>query len=432
MSLSLVDGILPIVLLILGAVSLVWLGVSGQRLGWKRALAVVLAACALTALIYVLAEYVFRWWNASLPRLLYLFSALTILGVQLAVLRVLASGIRIRRRVAGVAAGLLVLLALAGTVNIAYHQYPTVAALFTPPPVTDDPLPRPAEVRRDLPAASAENWTAPPGMPAAGKVFHQQIPGGRSGYASNPALIYLPPAYLADPGNVNLPVLVLVHGQPGSPEDWLVSGGLAEIMDSFAARHHGLAPVVVLPDLSNAGNSNWPLCLDTTVSNSATYLAQDLPAWVQDNLGTGTAGPQQWAIGGYSYGGTCAVQLAANYPGVYPTFLDIAGENEPTVAGGHHELLDTYFNGDEDAFRKQNAADLFAAMRFPDTAGIVVVGQDDKVYAPEGKTVYDDATAAGANVQFQTLPGGHSWQVWGAGLENNLSWLCTRLGILEP
>ena len=431
-SVSLVDGVLPAVLLILGAVSLVWLGLAGRGPGWKGFLGTVLVACILTGLIYLLAEYVFDWWNASLPRLLYLLTALTLMGLQLAALRALAPGIRIRRRVAGAAAGMLVLVALACAVNLAYHQYPTVDALVSPPAAEEGPLPTPPVVRPELPAASELTWSPPPDMPSGGKVFAQHIPAEDSGYASNPALIYLPPAYLAEPGAVNLPVLVLIHGQPGSPQDWLVSGGLTEILDGFAARHQGLAPVVVLPDASNAGNSNWPLCLDTAVSDSASYLARDLPDWIRNNLGVGTAGAGQWAVGGYSYGGTCAVQLAANYPDVYPTFLDIAGENEPTIAGGHQELLNIYFGGDSNAFREQNALDRFKAMQFPGTAGIVVVGEDDDVYAPEGRMVYDAAKAAGVDVQLQTLPGGHSWQVWRAGLENNLDWLCTRLGILGP
>ena len=429
---SLITGVLPAAVLIAGVLALAWLGFASRKLGWSRFLVSVVVSCLLTGLLYLLAEMVFHWWNASLPRLLYLFCALAILGVQLALPQVTTSGTRVHRRAAGVVAALVVLLALACTVNIAYAQYPTLASLFSPPSPEDDPLPLPSAPRSDLPAASEQNWTPPPDMPSQGKVYRQQIPGPVSGYASNPALIYLPPAYLADPGAVNLPVLVLIHGQPGAPADWLISGGLTEMMNSFAARHQGLAPVVVMPDLSNAGNSNWPLCMDTTVSNSATYLAKDLPAWVQQELGAGTAGPQQWAVGGYSFGGTCAVQLAANYPQVYPTFLDIAGENEPTVASGHEDLLDIYFDGNEDSFRQQNAVDRFKAARYPDTAGIIVVGLDDKVYAPEGRTVYDAARAAGADVQLQQLPGGHSWQVWKAGLQQNLDWVCTRLGILEP
>ena len=38
-----------------------------------------------------------------------------------------------------------------------------------------------------------------------------------------------------------------------------------------------------------------------------------------------------WAVGGVSYGGTCALQLATNHPDVYPTFLDISGSAEPTL-----------------------------------------------------------------------------------------------------
>ncbi|MFC8936215.1 alpha/beta hydrolase-fold protein [Rhodococcus sp. NPDC057135] len=29
--------------------------------------------------------------------------------------------------------------------------------------------------------------------------------------------------------------------------------------------------------------------------------------------------PRAWAIGGLSYGGTCALQLATNYPQIFPT-----------------------------------------------------------------------------------------------------------------
>ncbi|MCC9144209.1 MULTISPECIES: alpha/beta hydrolase-fold protein [unclassified Arthrobacter] len=429
MSLSLIDGMLPAVLLALGVAALLWLALAGRKLGLHTVLVCSVVAAGCTALLYVLAEVIFHWWNASLPRTLYLYSALAILGFQLAFRLVAAPGARAIRRAAGVLAALALLAALACTVNLAYAQYPTVRSLLAPPTATDDPFPRPAATG---PAASEQSWTPPPDLPGEGRVYRTEIPATASGYASNPALVYLPPAYLAAPGAVTLPVLVLVHGQPGSPNDWLVSGRIAEMMDDFAARNSGLAPVVVMPDLSNAANPDWPLCMDTSVSDSAAYLARDLPAWVQEQLGAGTAAPDQWAIAGYSFGGTCAVQLAANHPETYPTFLDIAGENEPTDVDGHQALLDTYFGGDEHAFAEQNAVDRFGRMSFPDLAGIVVVGREDKVYAPEGRQVYEAARAAGVDVQLQELPGGHSWQVWRAGLENNLDWLCTRLGILDP
>lgn len=429
-SVSLLTGVLPAVLLILGGLSLVWL-VAGRP---RHLLVVVplaaVAAAVATFILFLMAESVFHWWNAAFPRMLYVYAGLGILAVILAVLRIRRVDAA-RDRVLAVTAASLALTAVAVTVNAAYAQYPTLESLISPPRPADEALPtRDPASAAGLPATTDANWTAPPDMPADGRIYAADIPGTTSGYASNSALIYLPPAYLAQQPAVNLPVLVLIHGQPGSPNDWLIGGQLLDMMDTFAAKHQGLAPVVVMPDASNADNTNWPLCLDSDVSSSATYLAVDVPAWVRQNLAAGLSGGSQWAVAGYSYGGTCAMQLATNYPDAYPTFIDIAGEAEPTVVQGRDSLISTYFGGNESRFTAQNALDRLAAQSFPDSAGIVAVGADDSVYTPEGRRVYEAAKAAGMDVTLQVLPGGHSWQVWKAGLANNLDWLCRRLGIL--
>lgn len=431
-SVSLLTGVLPSILLIVGALSLLWLvwGGRGQLLVVLPAAAA--AAALLTFLLFVAAERVFYWWDASLPRILYVYAALGILAVILAVPR-LRTARTTWSRLLTLAAAALVLTAVAGAVNTAYGQFPTLGSVFSPPRPDSGNLPeRAPETAAGLPAATDANWTAPEGMPAAGKLYSVQIPGEVSGYASNPALVYLPPAYLADPAAVNLPVLVLIHGQPGAPSDWVVGGQVTEMMDAYAADHAGLAPVVVMPDASNADNADWPLCLDSRISASATYLAVDVPAWVQQHLASGLAGGSQFAVAGYSYGGTCALQLAVNFPSAYPTFIDIAGEAEPSVPRGRDALVQTYFGGDAAAFSAQNALDRLSGASFPDSAGIVVVGAGDSVYAPQGQKVADAARAADMDISLQELPGGHSWHVWKAGLADNLDWLCQRLGILAP
>ena len=428
MNIPLTTGVVPVAALLLGALSVAWL-CWGRGRHFSRVIPLAaLSAAAFTLLLFVLAELVFLWWNASLPRYLYVYAFLAIFAEFLAVRRFLtAQGFA--ARVLPVLAAFLVLLALFTGVNVAYGQYPTIASLLERPG-TSAPLPTRTPPDPVPPPATESSWQPPPGMPAEGSVYSASIPESGSGYRSNPALIYLPPAYLASPPAENLPVLVLLHGQPGSPSDWFTAGQLAQVMDDFAAAHNGLAPVVVVPDLSAAGAANWPLCLDSAAGQSATYLAVDLPAWVKANLASGLTDASQWAVAGYSYGGTCSVQLAVNFPEVYPTFLDIAGESEPTVPGGRGALVDTYFGGDSAAFTAQNALDKLKVQSFPDTAGIVVVGRDDSVYAPQGQQVYDAAKAAGMDVQFQELDGGHSWAVWKAGLVNNLDWLSGRLGIL--
>lgn len=429
---ALTSGPLPVAVLALGCLALAWLCVGDRRYVRRVLPAALGAAAAGTGLLFVLAELVFRWWNASLPRYLYIYAAAGIFVLALLVPRLRATG-RPGGRILTLAAAALVLLCVASGANTAYRQYPTLESLLTPPAPEDGDLPRrnPQDVA-GLPPTTADTWQPPSDMPADGAVFSTDIPESGSGYTSGPALVYLPPAYLASTPATDLPVLVLLHGQPGSPSDWTVSGQLLEVMDEFADRHRGLAPVVVIPDLSGTGGTDWPLCLDSKVGRSATYLAVDLPAWVRENLASGLSGEQQWAAAGYSYGGTCALQLAVNFPQVYPTFVDIAGENEPTDPAGRQALIDTYFGGDEAAFQAQNPLDRLTRQSYPDSHGIIVVGRDDGVYAPQGRQVYDAAKAAGMDVQLQELPGAHSWQVWQAGLKENLQWLSTRLGLLPP
>ena len=187
------------------------------------------------------------------------------------------------------------------------------------------------------------------------------IDGTRSGFHARQAMVYLPPAYL---GSVRpeLPVLVMIPGQPGGPEDWFVAGKMASIMDGFAAAHAGVAPIVVVPDATGSTLANT-LCLDSQLGNVETYLAEDVPAWLAQHLQV-DPDRARWAIGGFSFGGTCALQLALRRPAVYPTFLDISGRPEPTL-GDHASTVQAAFGGDEERFRAVNPLDILAAGQFP-------------------------------------------------------------------
>jgi len=200
-------------------------------------------------------------------------------------------------------------------------------------------------------------------------------------------------------------------------------------MDAFAAAHDGLAPVVVMVDQLGAPLAN-PLCMDSRLGKVATYLAVDVPAWVRATLQV-DPDPSGWAIGGLSNGGTCSLQMAVTAPEVYPTFVDISGEAEPTL-GDRAATVQAAFGGDEAAFAAVNPLDVLAQRRFPDTAGYLVAGDQDTVYGPQAQRVFDACRAAGMDVQLHVLPGGHTFGVWGPGLEQALPWLATRLGITPP
>ncbi|MEB7503048.1 alpha/beta hydrolase [Arthrobacter koreensis] len=432
MNLALTTGPVPVIAFSLGVAGLCWLCWGPKRYVTRVVPFALIAAAAGTVLLFVAAELLLSWWNASFPRYLYLYSTMGILALLLVVPRWRMSR-SIPAKILTSFSAVVVLLASASAANVAYGQYPTVESLLVRPGESSGEVPiRKPLAGQDTTPSTEANWTPPSNMPSQGRVYDVRIPESGSGYAAGSSLVYLPPAYLGTPHAQNLPVLIALHGQPGAPADWFAGGQLQQVMDDFAAQHHGLAPVVVIPDLSGGTNSNWSLCLDSKQGRGATYLAEDVPRWIQANLAAGLNGPQQWATAGYSYGGTCALQLAVNFPDAFPTFIDIAGENEPTIPGGIQTLLDTYFGGDASAFAAQNALDVLKKQSFPNTAGIVVIGKDDGVYNGEGRQVYDAAKAAGMDVQLQELPGGHSWQVWKAGLSGNLDWLGQRLGILGP
>jgi S-formylglutathione hydrolase FrmB len=447
----LVAGPLPVILLVCALLALAWLvagrNASGYGSLWRsmrggradgaasvRWLAIcvpliVMAAGGVIALLTWLINNVWRPFSDLLPFTIVLWSWVALVGMMLAFAR--QPLVRTwPRRAAAIAAGVLVLAAAANQVNGYFQAYPSLRVALAP---WLDPKP---ELTRTVPVnetvarsgqAVESIWHPPRGMPKTGAVYQVSIPGIRSGFAARPGYIYLPPAYLATP-RPQLPVLVLLGGQPGDPRAWVDSGQIQAMMDGFANLHHGLAPVVVMPDDLGSEFAN-PMCLNSRLGNVQTYLTVDVPDWVTSHLQVRP--PERgWAIGGFSEGGTCAIQLSTQAPRLYPFFVDISGQSGPTL-GSRQRTISRAFRGDAAAFARVNPVVVLARTRFPHSAGVFVVGTSDRVYAPQQRAMYLAARRAGMSVTLMYLPGGHDWRVWGGGLQRNVAWLASVLGITE-
>jgi S-formylglutathione hydrolase FrmB len=424
----LLSGPLQVFVGAVGAAGGLFLLVRWSRRWWTRTVpAVLLGAAAVTAVLAVLVNQVWRPFPDLVP-----LRVLLLVGAVLAAVGLAVVGMRARRwpgRAGAVVAVLLVLVGSAEGMNVVFREYPTLRTALGLPAVDEIPFTQIAlreqviGARSGLPLSAF--WHPPAEMPATGVVTEVTIPATVSGFPARQAWLYLPPAYLARP-RAQLPVLVLLSGQPGSPDDWLGGGQLATRMDAFAAAHDGLAPVVVMPDHLSDPLDN-PLCMDSRLGNVATYLSVDVPVWIRETLQIDPE-PTGWAIGGFSNGGTCSLQMAVNKPEVYPTFVDISGEDEPTL-GDHAATVQAAFGGNEAAFAAVNPLDVMARTRFPATAGYFVAGQQDTEYLPEAQRAFAAAQAAGMDVQLHLRPGGHTFDVWGPGLEDALPWLASRLGM---
>jgi S-formylglutathione hydrolase FrmB len=422
-----------------GYVTLTLVGAAGFALlvGWRRSVpAWRLAPLACGVLLVVigvdwLIERVLRPFPDALPAVILAWSALGLFGLGLAVYRAARARGAAPGRVAFVVAGLLVVAWSANGVNREYGDLPTVGDLLGLAPANTMTLPDPPAlpVATQRPGVPLERiWSAPPDLPAAGRVVAgTRIPGSVSGFVARLAWVYVPPAYLVTTRPA-LPVLVLVPGQPGSPRDWFDGGRLASTLDAFAAAHNGLAPIVVVPDALGALYAN-PLCLDSRLGNVETYLARDVPAWVVRTFAV-DQDPAAWAVGGFSYGGTCALQLAVRAPQVYRTFIDISGQREPTL-GTRARTVAVAFGGDQGKFVQVNPLDVMSRQQFPDTGGYFVVGTQDAIVQRELRAVDQAAQACGMQTSWVELPGTHSWQVAAPGLAMALPWVAVRMGLIS-
>ncbi len=423
---SLLTGLVPKILLVLGIVALVVLVASRARAWWLWQVWLVAAiAVGLTVGVGLFVDRVWQPFPDDLANQNLYWIAVGLFGVGLAVGRFAGWGWW--ARVGSLGLLVLVVAMAANQINGFYGYYPTTRYALGLEATTPLATGTKADVVAPPANGSLESvWHAPADMPAQGSLASNVvIPGTKSGFQPRGAFVYTPPAYNSAPRAL-LPVLILMHGQPGDPSNWVSGGQIVSTMDAYASRHHGLAPVVVMPDVTGGGDAN-PMCMNSRLGQMQTYLSEDVPDWIRSTLQVDTD-PKVWAVAGLSYGGTCSLQLALNVPQQFPTFLDMSGQDEPTL-GTREQTVQAAFGGDEAAFEAVNPADLMRTHKYPGTAGVFTGGRDDSEFTPQQQKIYGEAKAAGLDVRFELVDGSHDFTAWNEGLDSNLDWLGQRMHI---
>lgn len=348
-------------------------------------------------------------------------------GIACALLGTALVGLVRARRAGKVVASVLVPLVVLSTavaINRDAGLFPTVADALGRSSVTALRLPAaPAPSGRP---ADASSWHPPADMPEHGRYGSVRIPGTASHFPARPAIVWLPPAALVDHAP-ELPVVVMLSGQgPGAaPANVIDAGRMATRLDAVAAHHHGLAPIVVIPDqLAEAANN--PMCVDGPLGNSATYLTEDVPAWIRAHLHV-TDGPRNWAISGFSQGGTCALQLGASAPDVFGSLIDVSGQLGP-ILHGKAETISRGFRGDAAAYdAAQPSRILVERAPYRESAAFFAVGADDSRYGPVLPKTSAAAEAAGMHVTRRIVPdSGHDWHTAGVALADGVRWFMVR------
>lgn len=264
-------------------------------------------------------------------------------------------------------------------------------------------------------------------MPTSGRIGTVKIPGVVSHFGARPAIVYLPPAALLS-HPVALPVIVMLSGQPGGPSDLFIKGHMQTILDDYADTHDGLAPIVVDADQLGSPSAN-PMCLDSPLGNVETYLTVDVPNWITSHLNV-RSGPANWGIGGFSEGGTCAIQLGAAYPRIFGTIVDISGEIAPLRISVKSTIA-TAFHGSIAAYEAAVPAHIEKAHGpYTNTYALFSIGAGDVRYGAGLRIVERDAVAAGMTSRLFVSPGtAHDWRTVTYALTQSIPLISTHWGL---
>ncbi|MHB1234445.1 MAG: alpha/beta hydrolase, partial [Microbacteriaceae bacterium] len=282
LSIGIVQGPVIVTIMILAAGAFLYLLLRKPTLSWAATASVTLAAAAAVAVIVVwLVVDVFNTFGMVLGFEVTAWTMATFAAVGLAILNLWDSAWW-RKTIAGIA---IVVFLLAGTlgINAYFGLNRTLGSLLNISAVKPLSIPGPIASPSASPSPLAspvvqeplwKSWVPPANMPAKGRTGAEVIPGVKSGFKARPAGIYLPPAALvANPPP--LPLVVMMMGQPGVPDPAYVAG----VLDSFASKHNGLAPIVIVADQLGSPYVD-PACANSAkYGNVETYITQDVVNW---------------------------------------------------------------------------------------------------------------------------------------------------------
>ena len=243
--------------------------------------------------------------------------------------------------------------------------------------------------------------------------------------------VYLPPQYF-QPGYraYRFPVIELIHGQPGQPEDWITVVGVTNTFDHLLQERLAQPAVVVMPD-ANGGRSISLQCLNQVGGpQDLTYLAVDLPTQIARTLRVQRPG-LGWGVAGYSEGGFCAANMALRYPHRYGFSAALSGYFTPSDNQlAEPARLVSPFGGNRRLEEENTPLEEIA--KLPAGLGIprfwLGAGADDRQDVANAEVFWQELRQRQADVPLTLTAGcGHTMTTWRAQVPSMLTWMTSGL-----
>ena len=270
-----------------------------------------------------------------------------------------------------------------------------------------------------------------------GYTLRLMVTGPRS-HITRVVYVYLPPQYFQPRYQAyRFPVIELIHGQPGEPQDWITVVGVTHAFDHLLEEKLAQPAVLVMPD-ANGGERISLQCLNQAGGpQDLTYLAVDLPNQIARMLRVQRPG-SAWGVAGYSEGGFCAANMALRYPHRYGFAAALSGYFQPfdnqlaepvrlvSPFGGNHRL-------------QEENTPLEEVRTLP--AGVVIprfwlgAGAGDRQDVANAEVFWQELRLRQPDVPLTlTAGGGHTMTTWRAQVPSVLTWMTSGLtrAVQEP
>ena len=277
-------------------------------------------------------------------------------------------------------------------------------------------------------SAAAPGRAAAP-REAGGVVLHLRMRAPALGGEERRVQVYLPPSYSApDSAGRSYPVILLLHGWPGSEGNWFGLGHGATTADSMIANRTIPEVILVSPNGSGQGLLGRSLYLDSFdgASRVADYILHDVVEWTDEHFRT-RRDPRARGIIGLSDGASAALVLAFRHPDVFGACGGHSGEYRLTREWTLRRVL-----GPEPASTRlleENSPTLVAdtaAARLHDLSIYFDIGASDEALA-DNRALHHKLDSLGVAHTYNEFPGTHDWAYWRTHLHESLIAVTARM-----
>jgi enterochelin esterase-like enzyme len=253
---------------------------------------------------------------------------------------------------------------------------------------------------------------------------------GQASHLTRVVYVYLPPQYFRPAyQRYRFPVIELVHGFPGNPQDWITVLSVNSTLNSMVGQGLARPAVLVMPD-ANGGLGISLQCLNQWHGPpDNTFLATDLPDYIGRSLRVQPPG-RGWGIAGYSEGGFCAANFGLQHGNVFSYAGVLSGYFRPTGNQLTHPSRTVSAFGSPAQERANTPMDLLEVLpaRQPVAQFWLGAGSTDGRDVHSAEIFRQLLELRQPAVQLQVVPGaGHTMYTWRTLLPQLLRWMTPRL-----